>query len=189
MRDPIRVRIRNGGELRLRRNEQYLPRWCIGWRSLENRMFQTVNVQCSVSTSHVGGNNSWLERVAKKEKRIGREREEKLWKRGERRKRDAKAGGREKQRAGGGWSSSVHELREYVFKASPLGMTGRNSEIQQRHHGIGPLVRPCPSVCSWFPLPLPRTHLIYGSVYAWQRDGGAGRAYRLPKVRERHNRV
>lgn len=78
----------------------------------------------------------------------------------------------------------VHELREYVFKASPLGMTARNSEIQEQQHAIGrtpslssALCRATPrhanSVCSWFLLPLVRTHLIYGSVYA-SHGSGAG---------------
>lgn len=72
------------------------------------------------------------------------------------------------------WSSigRVHELREYVFKASPLGMTGRNSEIQERHHGIGPYTgRPSLFHRGLCMLVAPTsvatdTFDIYGSVYA-----------------------
>lgn len=41
---------------------------------------------------------------------------------------------------------------------------------------------------SWSPLPLVRTHLIYGLVYA-SHGGARAVVYRLPKARERHNGV
>lgn len=41
---------------------------------------------------------------------------------------------------------------------------------------------------SWSPLPLVRTHLIYGLVYA-SHGGARAVLYRLPKARERHNGV
>lgn len=109
----------------------------------------------------------------------------KLRKRRERRKRDDTEGGRKR----------VHELRQYVFKASPLGMTGRNSEIQERHHGIGPLFhRPCSTAARYglCMLVVPTsvaTDTFDIRIGVCMTQAVVRGAYRLPKVRERHNRV
>ena len=128
-------------------------------------------------------NNSYPERTTKKKKRK-KEKKRKTTGTTGRKRRNVKPTrfGAETTSATQPGEIGVHELREYEFKASRLGMTARNSEIQEQRARYRPRHRlalprgaaPHRSLYargSYF-RSLVRTHLIYGSVYASHRRGG-----------------
>lgn len=142
----------------------------------------TWNVQCSVNV-HTSGRTIVTPNEQRKKKRRKRKKRKTTGTTG-RKRRNVKPTrfGAETTSATQPGEIGVHELREYEFKASRLGMTARNSEIQEQRARYRPRHRlalprgaaPHRSLYargSYF-RSLVRTHLIYGSVYASHRRGG-----------------
>lgn len=164
---PIRIfgmeRGRGRGELEKMWRDRYtndIWRCQIVPLKLENRTFQKT--ECSMFREHEPGEQQSNQETKRGEQeRMGEERN------CERRKRDNET--RAATRRGG-----CMNYGGYVFEST---RNDRMVEIQKfrsgsNSGGIGPCIPSSlfharyDSVCSWFPLPLPRTHLIYGSVYA-----------------------
>jgi len=166
------------------------------WRSLCSIWFRDTSTKRSVFTK-LGDRKKWFVGKSREDSGTARsEVENRTWNPGYLRRKYARKEHKRERRI-------EANPREYVFKASPLSNEirpkFRNSETPRYilvsfsscsslslflslSLSLSPLSLLARREWSWSPLPLVRTHLIYGPVYA---SHGGARVYRLPKARER----